>query len=200
MSGGGDNRAADQARRDEEARAAAIRNTQGRINQVFDSPQRAADIADAVGAYREYGLQDLDRQKQVADRQSKFALASRGLIGGSTHVDQQAEFGRKYSRGVLDIERAARGVGANIEAADQDNRARLISLATTGLDATTGAQQAAASMRTALEAGKSGSQMQGLADVFGQFAKYYEDSRIAKRNREADQRAFGLYNLGGFNQ
>lgn len=197
MAGGGNNRAADQARRDEEARAAAIRNTQGRINQVFDSPQRAADIADAVGAYREYGLQDLDRQKTVADRQSRFALASRGLIGGSVQNDQQAEFGRQYSRGVLDIERAARGVGAGIEATDQENRARLISLATTGLDATTGAQQAAASMRTALEAGRSGSQMQGLSDVFGQFAKYYEDSRIAKRNREADQRAFGLYSAGG---
>ena len=198
MSGGGNNRAADQARADEQARQAAIRNTQSRINAVFDDPRRAAEITDAVNAKRDFDMQDLDRQKQVADRQLKFALAGRGLIGGSAQIDKQAEFGRDYSKGLLQVDQRANALGANISAADQDARARLISLATSGLDATTGAQQASAAMRSALEANSASSQMQGLGDLFGQFSKYYEDSRIAKRNREADQRAFGLYgSLGG---
>lgn len=198
MSGGGNNRAAEQARADEQARQATIARTQGSINQVFDDPRRAADILDAVNAHRDFNMQSLDEQKGVADRQLRFGLASRGLLGGSAHVDKQAEFGRDYSKGLLEVDRRARGLGADIESADQDSRARLISLATSGLDATTGAQQAAASMRSSLEAGKASAQMQGLGDIFGRFGKFYEDSRIAKRNREADARAFGMYGaLGG---
>lgn len=193
MAGGGSNKAANQARADEQARLASIKQTQGAVNDTFNSPQRATDIADYVGATRDYLTRDLDEQKTTNDRQLRFALARGGNIGSSLQIDKQAQFGRDYQKGILQVDRKARGAGAELESADQTARANLISLATSGLDATTAAQQAAASMRSSLEAGKATSQTAGLGDVFGQFSKFYQDSRDSAVRRKADQRAFGLY-------
>jgi hypothetical protein len=186
MSGGG-NSAAREANAAEDRRQAQIKSTQQRINQVFNDPQRAADIADLVNATREYYTGDLNRQKADADRGLKFALAKSGLTGGSTQVDQQRLLGENYSRGVLSAEQKALGQGASLEAADQDARARLISLATSGLDATTAAQQAAASMRSNLQANQSTAQADALGDVFGTFNQFAQQARDAQKFRQGYQ-------------
>jgi hypothetical protein len=190
MSGGGNNRSANEANRMEQERQAAIKATQGRINQVFNDPSRQGDIDDYMGAIREYHTDDLGRQKGDADRELRFALARGGLTGGSTQRDQQKLFGDDFARGLLDVERRAQGAGAELQAADQDARARLISLATSGLDATTAAQSAASAMRTNLEAGKSAAMAEGMGNVFGNVATY------ADRAREAAQRRRGLADSG----
>jgi hypothetical protein len=200
MSGGSDD-AAKQARRDEQARLAAIARTQGAVNNVFDSPQRAADIADFVKATRQFYGQDLDQQKAVADRQLRFSLARGGQIGSSLQLDKQTQFGKDYAKGLLALDQKARGAGANLEAADQDARGRLISLATSGLDATTAASQAAAAMRSNLQSNQSTAQAQGLGDIFGSFSKFYQDTRdAAERRRGWDATGLSLYqpntNLG----
>lgn len=183
MGMGGSNKASEEAQRAEAARLAAIQRTQGAINSVFDGPARAADIGNFVNATRDYYTQDLNRQKSVTDRQLKFALARNGQTGGSTQVDQAAEFGRTYSRGLLDVERKAQGAGAGVEAADQDARSRLLSLATTGLDATTAAAQSAAALRTNLQAGAGDRNMGALGDAFGQFKQFIDDSRASADRR-----------------
>lgn len=177
------NKAADEANRQEQARQQAIAETQARVNQVFDDPSRAADIADYVGAVREFQTDDLNRQKADADRNLRFALARGGLTGGSTQRDQQQRFGEDYSRGLLEVERRAQGAGAELQAADQDARARLIQLATSGLDATTAAQQAGAALSTNLEAGRSTAMAQGLGDMFGGVKSFADASRTAAERR-----------------
>lgn len=194
---GPSNRAANEANRAEQQRQAAIRNTQNRVNQVFDSPERANDISDFVGAMREFYGEDLNRQKATTDREMKFGLARSGLTGGSTQNDQQAEKGRLYARGLLDIDRKALGAGADLEAADQDARARLISLATSGLDATTAAQQSAAAMRTNLQANRSTAQAQGVGDVFGGLKPVFDANKDAAQRRKAIDDAYGR--LGAYN-
>lgn len=184
------NRAANEANRAEQARQASIAGTQGRVNEVFNSPGRAADIADFVGATRDFLTQDLNRQKGDADRELKFALARGGLVGGSTQRDQQKTFGEDYARGLLGVERNALGAGAGLEAADQDARARLISLATSGIDTTTAAEQSAAAMRTNLATSQSTMQAQGMGDIFGGVKKF------ADRARDAAERRRGLSDSG----
>jgi hypothetical protein len=199
MSGGSSNRAADEANRAEAARQAAIKGTQARVNQVFDGSNRQADIADYVNATRTYFGQDLDRQKDETDRQLKFAMARNGLMGGSVNRDTQKQFGEEYGRGLLEVERKAQGAGAELEAADQDARARLIQLATSGLDATTAASQAAAALRTNLAAGKAGATANGLGDMFGTFSQFIRDSREEASKRNAADTAYArmaLYNTG----
>ena len=185
MGSGGSNRAADEANRQERQRQAAIAATQARVNQVFDNPQRAADIADAVGGMREFYTTDLDRQKGDADRALRFALARSGLTGGSTQVDQQRRVTDDYAKGLLQVEQRAQGFGANLSAADQDARARLIGLATSGLDSTTAAQQSAAAMRSNLEAGRSEAFTAGLGDLFSQTKNFATQVQDARTRRQA---------------
>lgn len=180
MSSGG-NSAAKAANQAEADRQAAIAGTQSRVNQVFNDPRRQADINDFVNATRSYYQQDLDRQKGNADRGLKFALARSGLTGGSTQTDQQQQLGQDYGRGLLQVEQKAQGAGASLSAADQDARARLNSLATSGLDATTAAQQASAAMRSNLEAGQSEARLGSLADSFGQTNSFLQDVKTRQQ-------------------
>lgn len=184
------NNSAREAQRAEEQRLAAIRGTQAQVNQVFDSPERQANIQAFINDLRGLNMADLDRNKVLADRSLKFALARNGQIGGSTQIDRQERLGEDYQRGVLDVERRALGAGAELSAADQDARARLISLATSGLDATTGAAQAGAALRSNLEGARAAGKMQGLDQVFGGVAEF------AKQSREARQRQQGLADSG----
>ena len=199
MGGGSTSRAGEEANRMEQQRQAAIKGTQARVNATFDSPGRQADIAGLVSATRTFFGQDLDRQKADTDRQLRFAMARGGLMGGSVNRDTQKEFGEQYGRGLLEVERRALGAGSELEASDQDARARLISLATSGLDATTGASQAAAALRTNLAAGKSAAQANGLGDAFGNFAQFIKQSRESAEQRRGADDAYGrmaLYNTG----
>lgn len=180
------NTAADEAAAAEKARQAAIAATQGRVNAVFDSPARDAEIERAVAGRRDLDTRELNREKGNTDRQLKFALARNGQIGGSTQIDKGTEFAEAYARGLLNVERGAQGFGAGIRGADQDARARLISLATAGLDATTGAQQAAEAMRVNLEAGKADRSASGVADAFAGFGDFLKRSREMADRRKAD--------------
>lgn len=184
------NSAAREAQNAENARMAGITNTQTRINQVFDDPQRQADINAFVNDLRTLNMQDLDKNKALADRNLTFALARNGQVGGSTQVDRQKDLGERYQRGALDVDRAALGAGADLSAADQDARARLISLATTGLDATTGAAQSAAALRSSIQSARAGAKVQGLDSVFGSVSEF------AKQSREISDRRRGLADSG----
>lgn len=184
------NRAAREAQAAENARMAAIRNTQNQVNAVFDSPERQADIQQFVADLRGLNMADLDKNKMLADRSLKFALARNGQVGGSTQIDRQERLGEDYQRGVLEVDRAALGAGASLQAADQDARARLISLATSGLDATTGAAQSAAALRSNIEGARANAKVEGLDQMFGSVADF------AKQSREAKQRQQGLTDSG----
>lgn len=200
MSGASDN-ASKEAQKNEEARQAAIKNTQAAINAVFNDPSRAADIADAVAANRQYLTSDLDEQKANADRNLKFALARGGVLGGSVQTDKQRILGQDYSKGLLDVQRKSAALGANLESADQQSRANLISLATTGLDTTTANSMAASALRSNLEGGSAEAQLQSIGDAFGNLGDFWKKSQDDALRRKADRQAYGLYapnaNLGG---
>lgn len=192
--GGGDNDAAEAANRAEQERQASIKRTQGRVNEVFNSPQREADIADYVSAIKDYYGRELSEQKSDADRELKFALARGGMAGSSVQNDRQELLGKDYAKGLLDVQRRASGAGAELRAADQDARARLISLATSGLDATTAAQQAAAAMRSNLEAGRSTAMANELGTAFGSVKTFADQARDAAQRRKANRDAgWNLY-------
>lgn len=191
------NRAAREAQAAEDARMRAIAGTQAKVNEVFNSPQRAAEIQQLVNAVREFKLTDLNDQKQVADRQLAFALARKGQVGGSTQIDRQKQLGKDYNRGVLDVDRQAAGVGASVSAADQDARARLISLANSGLDATTGARQAGEALRSNLESTRSTALAEGAGNFFGSAVDFARRAREeSDRRRGLEASGFGLYNTG----
>lgn len=186
--------AADVAARLEMERQAQIKQTQGRINQVFDNPRRARDIADFVGAVRTRAMEDLSRQNADATRELTFALARGGLSGGSVNVDQNRRLADDYNRGLLNVENRAQGAGAQLEAADQASRAQLIQLATSGLDATTAASQAAAGLRSNFESARSQAFGDQLADQFTQLGGFVKQRKEESARRQANRDAnFNLY-------
>lgn len=200
MGMGSTNKASEAATRAEAERQAAIKNTQAAVNGVFDSPSRQAEIGDYVNATRDFYTQGLNRQKTDTDRELRFALARGGLTGGSTQNDQAKRFADTYTRGLLDVERRAQGAGASVATADQEARARYIALATSGLDATTGAAQSAAAMRSNLEAGQADRTVGSLGDAFASFKTFIDRTRESSERRRANRdTGFGLYgNSGGY--
>ncbi len=189
--------AADVAARMEMERQERIREAQGRINQVFDNPRRARDIADFVSATRSKLMEDLNRQNTDAARELKFSLARGGLSGGSVNVDQNRRLTDEYNRGLINVEGRAQGAGAQLEAADQDARARLIQLATSGLDATTAASQAAAGLRSNFENVRSQAFGEQLGDQFATIGGFVKNRREEAARRQANRDAnFNLYGGG----
>lgn len=189
--------AADVAARMEMERQERIREAQGRINQVFDNPRRAKDISDFVSATRSKLMEDLNRQNTDAARELKFSLARGGLSGGSVNVDQNRRLTDEYNRGLINVEGRAQGAGAQLEAADQDARARLIQLATSGLDATTAASQAAAGLRSNFENAKSQAFGEQLGDQFATIGGFVKNRREEAARRQANRDAnFNLYGGG----
>lgn len=189
--------AADVAARMEMERQERIREAQGRINQVFDNPRRARDIADFVSATRSKLMEDLNRQNTDAARELKFSLARGGLSGGSVNVDQNRRLTDEFNRGLINVEGRAQGAGAQLEAADQDSRARLIQLATSGLDATTAASQAAAGLRSNFENARSQAFGEQLGDQFATIGGFVKNRREEAARRQANRDAnFSLYGGG----
>lgn len=189
--------AADVAARMEMERQERIREAQGRINATFDNPRRARDIADFVSATRTKLMDDLNRQNVDAQRELKFSLARGGLSGGSVNVDQNRRLTDEYNRGLINVEGRAQGAGAQLEAADQDSRARLIQLATSGLDATTAASQAAAGLRSNFENAKSQAFGEQLGDQFATIGGFVKNRREEAARRQANRDAnFNLYGGG----
>lgn len=201
MSGSPDNSAAKAAQQQETQRQAIIASTQARVNDVFNNPRRQRDISDFVSAVRERAMQDLNRQQADASRELTFALARGGQIGGSVNNDQNRRLADEYNRGLIAVENRALGAGSEVEAADQDSRARLVQLATSGLDAATGAQQASAAMRSSIGSAQADAYGQQLGDQFttiGNFVKQRRDENTRRQAvRDAHTNLYGSNGYGG---
>jgi hypothetical protein len=183
-SGGGAQREAQAA---EARRQAQIAQTTRRINQIYDSPDRQKQYADFGSAQRDLYMQEADRQKGVADRELKFALARSGLTGGSAAVDANRRLGEEYSKGVLESERQAQAAVANLRQSDEGSRANLMALAQSGLNASAASTQAAAALRSNLESAQSASRVDSLGDLFGSVMTAKKRSEEEQAKRRADR-------------
>lgn len=198
MSGGGNNnaqQAAEQAERERQARIAA---SVGQINQAFDNPNRARELADYLGATRTFYMDDLNRQKGDTDRGLKFAMARSGLSGGSVAIDNARRVGEDYTRGALEADRRAQSSVADLRAQDEQSRLQLIQMAQSGLDATTASSRSFEALRSNLQAGRSTATAQGLGDAFGSFANIYRRSQEEAARRRGEQYVYGTLYQPGF--
>lgn len=195
--GGSSNKAQAQAQQAEKQRQAQVSATQQRIESIYDSPARESQIADLIGATRDFLGKDLDRQNATGTRQLKFALARNGQSGGSTDVDQNRDLGKNYLRGALEVERRAQGAGSSLRSADQQAKQQLFAQASSGLDITTAARQAGESMRASAGTARADALQSGLGDVFGDFSTIYKQSLDRAQQRKNDQ-SLGAYTPGAY--
>ena len=186
MSGSND-RAQREAQRAEEARQEDIRRTSAEVERIYGSPERQQQYDDFYNATRDLGMADLNQQKAIADRQSKFALARGGLTGGSRAVDLGAQLGREYTDGLLAVDQRALAAKSDLMGADQTSKNNLLALTQSGLDMTTAQQNATAAMQANLESGEATRLAGGLGDIFGTASDVYKKSEEERIRRQAEQ-------------
>lgn len=192
--GGGSGKAQRAAERQEAERQAAIRAGTGRINAIFDAPERQAQYADFVNAVRENYMRDANRQKALADRRLKFSLARSGLTGGSAAVDANRTLGEEYTQGILGAESRAQAAGGDLRGQDEATRLQLQSMVQAGLDATTAASRAMSGIQANAQSAKGAAFAQGLGDIFGSTADIYRrQEEAAARRRGARDAQVSIY-------
>jgi hypothetical protein len=188
---GSHNSAQGAAQRAEQARQAQITRTTKQINAAYDAPGRQKQYDDFLNAVRQNYTEDATRQKGVADRGLKFATARSGLTGGSADVDARRTSGEEFQRGILQAEDRAQGALGDLKSADEQSRLQLIQMAQSGLDATTAASRANASISAGAQSALSDSKAKGLGDIFGQTIKTVGDQQVAAAQRRGQTSAVG---------
>lgn len=197
MMGGGSNGSATKAAQEESWRQANIDQAVNQINGIYGGAARQAEIDDFLQASRSFYSKELERQKGVADRSLRFAMARNGLTGGTASIDANRTLGENYQSGILSADRLAQQAAADLRTADDTSRMNLISQASTGMGLTSGAQQAAQAMQANLQSSRGGMKADALGDVFGGLSTIFTNSRNAAEERRGN-RAYGLLYQPGF--
>ncbi|MGN0862489.1 MAG: hypothetical protein ACI4N1_04150 [Stenotrophomonas koreensis] len=174
-------------------RQANIDRSVQQINQIYGSPKREADINDFLGASRSFYRQNLDRQKQSADRSLKFAMARNGQTGGSVAVDANRLLGENFQQGVLNADRLAQSAANDLRNADEQSRMNMISLAQSGADMTAGSSRAAQLLRSNLAGANAQLNADSLGDVFSGIGTIAKTSRDQADVRRANRDFYNLY-------
>ncbi len=175
------------ARAAEGQREADVSAATQRIDQMFDSGARQNQYSQYLNALRQHYTGDVNRQKQVADRNLRFGMARAGLTGGSASVDAGRTMGEEYLRALMGAERAAQGSVSDLRSADEQQRLSLIDLARGGMDATTASQRAMRGMDMNITGARANAKQRNLGDMFA------ATTDTARRQREAAEhrRYFG---------
>ncbi len=163
------------------------------VNQVFDNPQRQADIGSFVGATKQLLRQNLDDQQTDARRNLKFALARNGQFGGQVDVDQNANLAESYNKGLLKVTQAANAAGERVRQSDEQSRQQLLGLVQSGLDQNSAAIQAGNLTRNNIGAESAAIDPNTISNVFGNLADYYTNSTTQKAYNDANRTTGALY-------
>lgn len=154
-----------QAKRNEDQRNRAINEGVGQVNAIFGS--REPQYGDYLQALRDRYTADLGDQQTIVDRQSKFNLARRGVIGGSSEIDTQRRNRKRFIQALIGNESRAQGAVGRLRQSDEGSRQSLINTIFGGMDASTAASRAASGMRSNLQASMSDFIPQALDSAIG---------------------------------
>lgn len=203
MSGGGGGEAKNAQRRAEQLereRQAAIAAGIGRVNSIYDDPARVGQYDQLRRDTLDFHLGDLNKQKASTDRNTRFALARNGQVGGSLQTDTNRRIGEEFLRGTIEADRRAQGAAADLRMADEQSRMNLISMVQGGLDSTTASSQAAASLQNNLLANRASATANGIGDIFGGFSDLFRRSQERAAERRGERDLYNLFYQPGFGQ
>lgn len=200
--GGGGNNAQKQAEAADRAKQARIDANTQLVNSIYDSPDRAAQIADFTNAVRAQYQEELGRQQTINSNQLQFSLARSGQTGGSLDRDQNKQLGEAFQRGELQAERGAQNAASGLRADDENSRNQLLSMVQSGGDVQTALANAATSQRNNLLAAKSSVDVRSIGDAYSDFSDIFKRSKDAADYRRGLQDGIGnefgsMFGFGG---
>lgn len=119
---------------DEEAfnSAAAAYDSESALPSALD--RRKGLYAKLADDSKQLQMKDLGLQRDVAQRETGFDLARRGLSGGSRQIDAEADIGTQFNKGVLQAQTQAQNIANTAEQADEKTRMNLINGIRGGMD------------------------------------------------------------------
>lgn len=183
MGAGAGNSGTQRAEREEKARQARMAAGETAVNAAFDSPERAAGHEAFLKALRENFMMDATRQKEVADRRLKFAMARSGNTGGSVSVDSNKRLGEEFQEGIVNSENRAQSALSDLKHDDENARQSLISMIRAGGDTTTAAARGMQMSASNALGAQSRALTDGIGDIFGGTADVYMRSEDAAARR-----------------
>ena len=198
MCGSKRNRAAEQARKDEQERQAKITEATNTINNIFNGP----DGQGRAGMYRGHASnvfnlnrRAIEDEAQDAIRQNKFGLARSGLMGGSVDIDSKADINERTNQGLLYAGSAAAQAAADMQMNDEQMRQTLLSMAQSGVDTGTVQTMALNGIRANQEAAKGGQYgylVSGLFDDLGQTYLYNQQMQGGRMVAPKGEQWYGV--------
>ena len=174
--GGGGN----SAQKIEEDRQRRAQEAYDAINKIFDDANREKLYQEQRDAVYQMNANEANRQAAEAERLNRFALARNGLIGGSAQIDSEAELNRRTNEGLSKAGGIADEAAASLQAADENTRNNLISMATAGTDATEAAKMAASGLSANLSNSMADRSVATVGSLFNDLSNAYLSQNLSK--------------------
>lgn len=138
-------------------------------------------------------LDDLGRDRGLAERDVGFDLARRGLSGGSREIDTSREIGDQFNRGVLTADNNSQGVANDARMSDEKTRINLINSIRSGMSDSDATSAAFNSMQNNANQAANNAKTQNI----GGFFDAIRGSANQYQQADAQQKAFEKYRTGG---
>jgi hypothetical protein len=195
----GGNKAANQARADEQARQAKIREGTERIGGIFDSQFNDQFFDGRRQAFLDYARPQLEDQFGDAQKQLTFALARGGNLDSSVRGQKSAELQKQFDLNQQQIADKALSSSTESRNAVEDARSNLVAT----LNATGDAQGAANSAIARASALSQPVAFSPLTQLFADFTQGLGQQAALERadslfGRGAGGEQIGRYNTGLF--
>lgn len=158
-------------------------NRQGR-NRLYNTVRRNAFDA---------GKRDLEENREQSARKLKFELFARGLNGGSEDIDQNALFGRTYSKGLIDLGAQADAARAGFRSDDENTRLQLLGAIDAGMDQGSALSSATQRMQVAADKARADAQGTTLGNVFANAGLLYDQGQYALGRQQGQQAWWNQY-------
>lgn len=191
---GGGNEAA-QARADEQARQARVRQGTTDINKTFDTQFNPTFYSGRKQSYLDYANPQVEDQYGGAQRELTFALDRAGLLDSSVRGTKAADLQKKYDLTKQQVGDQALSYENQSKASVEDARSNLIAM----LNATGDAQGAANSAITRASALTQPAAFSPLTNLFADFTSTLgTQAALEKANYYSGGQTGGRYSTGLF--
>lgn len=189
--GGGDGGSAERKAAEDARQSGAIQN----LNRAFGvgGAGREELYGKIAADSKALQLDDLGRERGIAERDVNFDLARRGLFGGSRQIDSESEIGDQFNRGVLTADNNAQSVANDARMGDERTRVSLINSIRSGMD---GADASSAAFN-AMSANANQAEINAKNQNIGGFFDAIRGSANQFQQADAQQKAFEKYRTGG---
>lgn len=165
-----------QAQAEQAAQAKAVQQREliDKINSTFGG----ADYSKMRGDIYNYHMNDVNQQKQQAERALRFALARSGQLGGSLDVDQNAQLGDDYNKASTRISSLADSAVNQTRSANDQIKNSLISSAQSGQDVQASLNEAGNRVNSSINAAKDAATANAVGQVFNVLGNQYDKQQF----------------------